>query len=1013
VEDGRELTYGELNARADRLAGWLRAAGVGREDRVGVFGRRGTGMLVTILGVLKAGAAWVPLDPRDPAERLRTVVEAAGLKCLAAGGGELAALAAALVEGPDCRVFDWELPIEGEETEPPPWAEGHDLAYVFYTSGSTGAPKGVMVERLGMLNHLEAKLSLLGLGEGDVVIQNASHCFDISVWQFLAALMAGGRVVICGDETAADPERLIAAVREQRASVLETVPSFLDLLLRLPAAREGLATVRWLISNAETLSVPLARRWFEVGGGRLVNTYGATECGDDVTHAVMEAAPAGDLARVGVGRPIAGSRVYVLDDERRLAPIGAAGEIAIGAACVGRGYLADPATTAASFVPDPFGEAAGERLYLTGDVGRWRADGVLEFLGRRDGQVKVRGHRIEVGEVEGVLSALPGVSQAAVAVKGGRLIGYWVGENGHAVGDVRPKVAAKLPAYMVPDTFVRVDRLPLTRSGKIDRRALPDPEAGGGRAEYVAPRTPLEQRIAAVWAEVLGVDRVGLLDNFFDRGGDSIQSILVVSRLRELGIRITPKAFFKHRTVAELARAAETDEGPPRDDGPVAGAVPLLPAQRAFLETRANPGDYWNIAFMLGGEELREEPLRQALQAVLDHHDALRMRFARSEQGWTQQSAPSGGAVAFDVLDLGAPDGLEAAASRVQASIDPVRGPVFRAVLFRCGAAGDRLLLVTDHLVSDGVSTRILVEDLRRAYAQVLAGEPIRLPPPTTAYSRWAAALAAHGDKAVEAELPYWRSVLAQSAAALPVDHDRGPNHQASAAVVPVTLEASWTRRLRAEAPRVYGADLNELLLTALGRALGAWTERDAVAVHVQGHGREELFDADLTRTVGLFLSFHPLPLPTGRGIGPAAHAALVREQLARVPNHGIGYGIVRERVGGAETEPQVTFNHTGQFTTTLAPGALALARESAGRGRSAGCRRPALLEVECAIAGDRLHVAFTYSRNRHRARTIQRLARMFLAELLALAAGGVDGAVRVPAARLKRRARSTAEARA
>jgi amino acid adenylation domain-containing protein len=593
VSGTEQLHYAELERRAEWLAGGLARRAVGREDRVGILGRRGLGLWTTVLGVMKSGAAFVPLEPSDPEERLRAVVRAAGLKCLAVGA-DFVEQGRRLVEGTACELFDWDSAEQGPSA-PCPRLSGQDLAYVFYTSGSTGTPKGVMVSRAGMSNHLRSKVELLGLSSEDVVVQNAAHSFDVSVWQCVSALMVGARVVVYGEELAWDAGAMVRAVKADQARVLETVPSFLELLLGVEGVEEGLGGLRYLVSNAETLSVPLVRRWFErCPGVGLLNTWGATECADDVTVELMRGPLGEEAVRVGVGRPVRGTRVYVVDEELRPVGVGCAGEIAVAGVCVGRGYVGEPALSAERFVPDPFAEEEGSRLYLSGDLGRWNEEGSLEFLGRRDGQVKVRGHRVEVAEVEGALSGHPGVSQAVVELKQGRLVGYWVGE-GLASAELRGYLGQRLPGYMVPEALVRLSELPRTRSGKLDRRTLPEPKWDEEREGYLAPRSDVEAQIAEVWQEVLGVERVGVHDNFFDLGGHSISSFRIVVRLRERGWAPEVRDLFAHQTVAELATALQE-----RADRPVATA-PVATAR--FATAELEPGE---IEGLLGlNEELR------------------------------------------------------------------------------------------------------------------------------------------------------------------------------------------------------------------------------------------------------------------------------------------------------------------------------------------------------------------------------------------------------------------------
>jgi amino acid adenylation domain-containing protein len=453
------------------------------------------------------------------------------------------------------------------------------LAYVFYTSGSTGVPKGAMVERAGMRNHLQAKIGELRLGASDVVAQNASHCFDISVWQMLAALMVGGGVAIYGEDMVLEPARLVEALLADQVTVLEVVPSYLELLLSLNAVQHKLDRLRFLVSNAETLPVALTQRWLQTFPTvKLINTWGSTECSDDVTHETVEREIVA-MERIGVGRPITGARVYVVGEDLELLPAGCVGEIAVGGVCVGRGYLHDAVKTAPSFIPDPFAPQPGARLYLTGDMGRWRWDGGLDFLGRRDGQVKLRGRRVEMGEVAGALSSFPGVKQAAASIKADRLVGYWVGDREISPSKLRRHLEARLPEHMLPDALVRLDELPLTRTGKINLRALPEPDWNIEDADLAPPRTELEQQIAAIWQEVLGVERVGLHHNFFDLGGHSLNGTKIVMHLRQrLGCPLSLRELFLNPSVAQLGAALQAYAKPVFE----AEEIPRLPDQPSY-----------------------------------------------------------------------------------------------------------------------------------------------------------------------------------------------------------------------------------------------------------------------------------------------------------------------------------------------------------------------------------------------------------------------------------------------
>ncbi|HEX6339809.1 amino acid adenylation domain-containing protein [Umezawaea sp.] len=555
VEDGGRLTYAELARRAGAVSRDL--AGDEEGTLVAVLGDPGAGFIAAVLGVMGAGRAYLPLDPAVPVHRTATLLADSGVRTLLVGPGH-EEHAVAATEGLPVRLRvldDAEHPVDAWVPRTPPEG-GLGLAYVIYTSGSTGQPKGAMVHRRGMVNHLLAKVEDLGLTAGDAVVQNAPLTFDVSVWQMLAPLVVGGRVRVVGKAHAADPAELFARVERERVSVLEVVPSLLRAALDgwdAGIAAPDLSGLRWLLVTGEALPPELCVRWFaRFPGVDVVNAYGPTECSDDVTHAFLTSGTPFDRPQVPIGRAVRNTRLYVLDVHRQPVPVGIPGELHVGGAGVGHGYLNDPERTARAFVVDPFSATPGQLLYRTGDRVRYRPDGQLEFIGRRDDQVKIRGQRIELGEVEAALLGAPGVRDAAAKVASGRLVGYVVGTAD--TGAVREHVGGLLPDHLVPAALVALDALPLTANGKVDRGALPAPDRAALAATApVAPRTGTEVRLAEVWGAVLGVDDLGVEDDFFALGGDSIRTLNLVSALHAGGFTVSVRDVFEHRTIAGLA----------------------------------------------------------------------------------------------------------------------------------------------------------------------------------------------------------------------------------------------------------------------------------------------------------------------------------------------------------------------------------------------------------------------------------------------------------------------------
>ncbi|HEU5376092.1 MAG TPA: amino acid adenylation domain-containing protein [Ktedonobacteraceae bacterium] len=586
-DEQEQLSYQELLTRAEHLAAHLQAAGIraGQEQLLGLYMERSVSWAVAVLATMLAGGVYLPLDPHHPAGRLRYILQHARCRRVLTTRAQAPRLAELLGEATVQVYCIEDLAEQADAAYRPVNYTGAHLAYVIYTSGSTGMPKGVMVEHRGMLNHLLAKVEALTLGPQDIVAQTASHCFDISIWQLLAAWLVGGHVRIYPEQVASDPEALLHRIEADSTSVIETVPSLLRAMLDLldqgsHEQRPTLPKLRWMVPTGESLGADLAQRWLRYYPRiPLLNAYGPTECSDDVTHYLIDEPlePEALGRSIPIGSALPNLQLYVLDGQQRPQPVGIWGEIYVGGVGVGRGYLGDPARTAGSFVPDPWGQVAGGRLYRTGDLGRYRSGGVIEFLGRVDHQVKLRGYRIELGEIEQVLRSHAGVRESIVHVcedEPGRqrLVAYIVPQPGEQpeLEDLRQLAREALPEYMVPAAFVQLEAIPLTPNGKVDRQALPTPteqDSGQDLTGYVAPRTVLESQLVAIWSQLLGVERVGVYDDFFALGGHSLLTVRLVSEIERLcGKRLPLASIFQGRTIDTLAqilsRSAEVETSP-------------------------------------------------------------------------------------------------------------------------------------------------------------------------------------------------------------------------------------------------------------------------------------------------------------------------------------------------------------------------------------------------------------------------------------------------------------------
>jgi amino acid adenylation domain-containing protein/non-ribosomal peptide synthase protein (TIGR01720 family) len=1433
--ENQQLTYLELNSRANGLAHQLRELGVGPEVLVGILMERSSAMVVAMMAVLKAGGAYVPLDPEYPQDRLVFMLEDSGAPLLLTQSrlkDKVSAFYGQSIILDDDEQYKWRK----SATNPRPVANLDNLAYMIYTSGSTGIPKGVGVSHRAIASHCV----LIGLEYqihcDDRVLQFNNCSFDASVEQIFITLIAGATLVVRGGDVWSI-ESFLRKVDDLNLSVIDLPPAYFQQWARAEAGsfNSRRQRPRLVIVGGDVLPIEDLNLWRQsnTGEGRLLNAYGPTEA--TITSTVYETSNFDkhkDSSGVPIGRPVANRRIYLLDSNSHLVPVGVAGELHIGGDQLARAYLRRPDLTGDRFVPNPFCQQSGERLYKTGDLARYLPDGNIEFIGRVDRQVKIRGFRIELGEIETVLKEHPAVDDAVVVARedetgakrllayvvadadrqeaestkgkweeehvsqwqtiheqadaerpdeeefnisgwdssytgqpipademrewvertverirsvdpqrvmeigcgtglmlyrlapqslrylgtdisrtaieqlraavasrgnlgavslsqkvaddfeglepqsfdtvvlnsvvqyfpsidyllrvldgavnavapGGRLfvgdvrsypllrayhasvqfykasesdskeqlkdhvrrstareeeltidptffqalkqrlprishveilqkrgrhhneltsfrydailhiesacrpsmplkwwnwrqdnlnleglramlangtgevlgvrdipntrlseesqllewlssgpngpqnvgtmrealrrtltsgvepealweiaeehgysveVGYaasgspdrmdalfrspreraaprgvfWPVETARPAGtwgtyannplsaklgrrlgsNLREHAGAKLPDYMVPTSFVVMEALPVTPDGKLDRRALPEPD--GTRLELenslVPPRTSVEETLAKIWSEVLGVEQLGVHDNFFRLGGDSILSIQIVSRCNEAGLRLTPRQIFEHPTIADLATVAGRSDAVQAEQGLVTGSLPLTPIQRWFFEQDLPDAHHFNQAVMLETREhLDPHRLERVVAHLIQHHDALRLRFVREDGGWRQLNANAEGENPYLHVDLSAREArarvqaLEAAAGRLQASLNLSEGPLLRVAHFDLGAGAGRLLIVVHHLAVDGVSWRILLEDLQLAYHQLTSGEPIKLPAKTTSFKQWSERLSSYArSDALDQEIPYWTAEARKRVSPPPVDYGEGTNSLQSTRIASVSLDPLQTEALLKEVPEAYNTQINDVLLTALCKAFKAWTGSGKLLVDMEGHGREDILDdVDLSRTVGWFTTIYPvlLELPETGHIGDELKS--IKEQLRSIPNRGIGYGLLRylgrsdrrSESLGELPQAEVSFNYLGQIDQTLSKHSLfALAGESSGPMQGPNGERSHLLDVNGIINDNRLSVSFAHSSNVHRVQTIESLAQAFKDALLAIVSHG------------------------
>lgn len=1005
IFEDKKLTYQELNTKANQLAHHLVSQGVQAETVVALCLERSLDVVIGLLGILKAGAAYLPLEPSLPTEALVFRLQDAQASVLLTQRHLVDKIQQNKVQVIciDADVSD-ELPQNNILSS----ATSDNLAYVIYTSGSTGKPKGVAVEHRQLLNYINGILEKLDLPVAASFATVSTFAADLGKTAIFSALCTGGCLHIISEECAKDPVAFADYNRRYSLDCLKIVPSHLSALLTGSNPEQILPRQR-LILGGEAANWELTKRVSELAPNcKIFNHYGPTETTVGVlTYPVEETSTNSRSNIVPLGRPLANTQIYLLDNYYQPVPLGVPGEIYIGGDSVARGYINQPELTAERFIPHSF----NSRLYKTGDLARYLPDGNLEFLGRIDDQVKLHGFRIELGEIEAILRQHPQVREVVAVVRENYpgkklLVAYIVPEEQIAnlkSFELRDFVKQKLPEYMVPSQFISLKALPLTANGKIDRKSLPAPEAIKPelQASFVAPLTPAEVALAKIWAQLLGLEQVSIHDNFFELGGDSIISIQAIAKANQVGLRLTPKQIFEHQTIAKLALVADTISKTESEQGLVIGSVPLTPIHQSFFAQNLPELHHWNQSFLL---ELQQgiEPmlLQQAIHCLLAHHDALRLRFRPKVDAWESFNAGVDQELPFtkfdfsDIVQEQKQAAIEAKAAELQASLDLSSNRLVQVALFDLGSdQNSRLLIIIHHLAVDGISWRILLSDLQTALEQLQRNEEINLPAKTTSFKQWAECLQEYAhQKTLYSQLDYWCSESRKQVSSLPVDYVGGLNTVSTSKTLSVLLNEAETTALLQEVPAVYHTQVNDVLLTALAKTFAEWTGEQSLLVNLEGHGREDIFnDVDLSRTVGWFTTLFPvlLDLENSSNVGDALKA--IKEQLRSIPNRGFDYGVLRYLCSDTTitntlaTMPQakVCFNYLGQFDQVLQESSLfTIAPESSGETRSPLGNRRHLLEINGFVTGGCLQLDWIYSAAIHKQVTVSSLAQKFVQAL-------------------------------
>ncbi|OKP97904.1 non-ribosomal peptide synthetase [Paenibacillus sp. P46E] len=979
------LTYKELNEQANSLASVLRAYVVKKETIIGIMAKHSLNMVVGVLGILKAGAVYLPIDLEYPEERISYMLKDSQAVLL-------------LSHTENMKNLNDEVPVIDLDnntlyshvtSNPKTGNDANHLAYVIYTSGTTGNPKGVMVEHKALINLCLWHNHFYSVSEEDRATKYAGFGFDASVWEIFPYLVAGASIHIVDRSIMLDINELNRFYEEQGITI-----SFLPTQICEQFMELENKSLRKLLTGADKLK-KYRKQTYE-----LINNYGPTENTVVTTSFVVDK----NYKNIPIGKPIANTDIYILDQHNQLVPVGVPGELNISGASLARGYLYRDDLTHEKFVENPF--HPGAIMYKTGDLAKWLPDGNIQYLGRIDNQVKIRGYRVETAEIENQLLKLKAVQETVVVARiddygNSFLCGYIVADPEISAAAIKAELSKVLPLYMIPGYFIHVDKMPLTPNGKIDKKALAGMKLAESSDEmWEAPRNSIEEILVSVWEDTLRVERIGINDNYYELGGDSIKSIMLVSRLQKHNLRLEVRDIMQYPTIKELSPHIKKHTVE-MDQGDVEGDVEFAPIQRWFLERRFPEENHFNQAFMFTVEEgIDELLLRSTFEIVINHHDALRMIYLRDQSGKRQVNRgahQSRDVFKLDIYDLSEDldykSTIESLADQIQQGMDLEKGILIRLGLFRT-RVGDQLLISIHHMVMDGVSWRILLEDLEYAYRCVRKGNDVILPDKTASYREWTHSLAGLADsREMRRELPYWKKVENTQVAEIPRDFEVQESTFGKSNDITVCLSKKWTERLLRKTNAAYNTQINDLLLCSLGMAVKEWTGSSKILVSLEGHGREDLVkDLSIDRTIGWFTSMYPVILDMSHSDDMSACIKYTKETLRGIPNKGIGYGILKylassEGKGDVQFKlnPDISFNYLGEFTNPAGQVLLRHSELSCGRGVSLSNPKLNAIEINGLIIDGQLKLVFNYSTEEFRHETIERLTEGYLNNLTAV----------------------------
>ena len=996
VYDQEKLTFKELNERANSLGRVLREKGIAKDSIVGLMIGRSTNMIVGILAILKAGGAYLPIDLEYPKDRVNYMLENSKCNLVLTESKFKDKIEKQL----ELVFIDDKKSYDGKKDNLEKINDENSLSYVIYTSGTTGKPKGVMIEHKSVVNLVKSLDNVIYSKYTKKIKTSlvAAYVFDASVQQIFASLLLGNELYIVPEEDRKDGGKLLEFYNQNNIQVSDGTPMHLSMIINSDFKDYEKLKVKHFIIGGDKLSKNLAKSICEKMKNNKVtitNVYGPTECCVDSTYKDINIDNVDNYTNIPIGKPLNNYKVYILNNNT-LCPIGVHGELCIGGIGLARGYLSNEELTNEKFVNNPY--ELGEKMYRTGDLARWTFEGEIDFLGRMDKQVKIRGFRIELGEIEKNLLNIEGVKEACVIDKvkddSKYLCAYYVGEKDYSVKDLREELEKNLPEYMIPSYFVKLDCIPLTKSGKIDRRSLPEPRGNINTGDiYEAPRNKLEEILVDIWYEVLGVDNIGINDNFFNLGGDSIKAIQVISRAKVKGYYFTVKNLFENTNIKSLSPLVRLYSNK-IEQGEVKGEVKLTPIQKRYFNNKEELNHY-NQAFMFKNEKgFNEEVIKKVFNKILEHHDALRMIFRKDKVGNIVQYNRAVNEVEAEVYirDLrennNFKEKIEELSNKIQKSIDIFEGALLKVCIFKTNKA-DYLLIVINHLVIDGVSWRILYDDIRKLYKQALNNEELILESKSTSFKDYADKLNKYANtKKLLREEKYWSDILDIDINFIKKNKEIENHAYGESKTLTITLNKKETNSLLKNTNRVYNTQINDILLTALASTIKYLTKEDKIRVFLEGHGREDILSkVDTSRTIGWFTTIYPVLLDIKEKEDISYNIKTVKETLRSVPDKGFGYGVLKyisnKFKSHSEEEPDILFNYLGEMDNTMDSDEFAISNLSVGESVGHNVLRTASIEINSVVINGELNISSTFNEEEYDKEVIENMNNIFKAELI------------------------------